>query len=129
MIFAEQGLKYSPRRIFVRVFIKEKVVELWAFSDQNKKFHRIRSYLIEELYLTAVEARTNGQKMIPVHIFPTQVDDKYMDKLRTDFRDQPKLISFWENLKEGYGYFEKNKTVPQIRVNSRGRYLFPAGRS
>ena len=80
--------------------------------------------LIKELYLVAVEARSNGQKKIPVHIFPTHLDKKHMGKLRKDFQDRPKLITFWENLKRGYDYFEENKKLPHVKVDKNGRYLF-----
>lgn len=81
---------------------------------------------IEELYLIVVEARDAGQETIPVHLFPTRLDDAGFDWLATtygtDFVDFP----FWQNLREGYLAFERTRVVPDIGYDS-ARYTFPIG--
>jgi len=59
---------------------------------------------IKELYLAAVEARSNGQRNIPVHIFPARLDDRGLERLQKIFSERADLLSFWENLKPGYDY-------------------------
>jgi len=75
---------------------------------------------IKEVYILAVEAKNNGQQNIPVHIFPTKMNDKgmlFLSELNTD------LLDFWKNLKLGYDYFENNKRVPKISTDKSGNYL------
>lgn len=70
---------------------------------------------IQELYLLAVEAHEVG-KSIPIHIFPTK---HFQDILIENTRH----FSFWENLKEGFEYFEKNKVLPKVEVSANGKYI------
>lgn len=74
---------------------------------------------IKEIYIMAVEARNNGQKKIPVFIFPCKMKDKKMEKLYDDY---PQHKAFWENLKPAYTYFENNKKVPSFAISSTGQY-------
>jgi murein L,D-transpeptidase YafK len=80
--------------------------------------------LIEELYLLCVEAKSNGQKTIPVHIFPSKLSSENMNKLKRDYASRPDLVRFWSNLKEGYDFFNQNEKLPKIRVDKNGRYIF-----
>jgi len=77
---------------------------------------------IREVYLIAVEARTAGQRRIPVHIFPTRLDDQGLQQLEKDFADQLSLLSFWRNLKHGFDYIEKHHKLPCISVQKDGTY-------
>lgn len=95
---------------------------------------------IKEIYILTVEAHNAGQTEIPVHIFPTKLTDSNMSMLQKwakspDFIsywktikngraiDSEKFVKFWQNLKEGYDYFETNRTLPKITVKSSGEYL------
>lgn len=84
---------------------------------------------IEELYLLAVEARDQGQKSIPIHIFPARLDKKGILWLSRQYKEQQGLLHFWGNLKEGYQYFEKNKTIFPLTVDAGGEYIItpPSG--
>ncbi len=77
---------------------------------------------IKEIYWIAVEARDNGQRRIPVHIFPTRLTDNNLAQLANVFESQPDMVSFWTNLKPGYDYFTKNKRLPEVIVADNGRY-------
>ncbi len=200
-LFADQGLKYPPDQIFIRIFKQENIVELWAFSKKDGQFHKVTSYpicrrsgrlgpkrrsgdfqvpegfyhvnrfnpasrfylslginypnasdrilgvqgslggdifihgdcvtigcipitddLIKELYLATVEAKSNGQRNIPVHIFPARLNDEGMKKLREIYSERPELILFWESLKPAYDFFENNRKIPGMRVNGKGGY-------
>lgn len=77
---------------------------------------------IKELYPIAVMARASGQKRIPVHIFPTKLDARGLAGLAKEYSDT--LIEFWQNLALGYEYFEKQRRLPLVTVDQRGRYQF-----
>ncbi len=79
---------------------------------------------IMELYVLCLEARSGGQKRIPVYIFPAKLDTKNFDILKRQFKEQQELIDFWTNIKEGYELFCKNKKKVNFSVNSKGKYIF-----
>jgi murein L,D-transpeptidase YafK len=66
---------------------------------------------IKEVYILAVEARNYGQANIPVYIFPFKMSAKNMAKYTSEY---PKQKIFWQNLQQGYAYFDKYKTLPTI---------------
>ncbi|OFY31456.1 MAG: hypothetical protein A2275_16425 [Bacteroidetes bacterium RIFOXYA12_FULL_35_11] len=77
---------------------------------------------IKELYILALEAKASGQKNIPVHFFPAKLNAENFNKLKTDFSDNKKFISFWENLLPVYEWFEKYKSIPVVTIDSKGAY-------
>lgn len=77
---------------------------------------------VEELYLIAMEAQDQGQRAIPIHIFPARLDKREMKRLQKQHRREKELIEFWESLQKGYQHFEKNKTLFKIFVNADGVY-------
>lgn len=79
---------------------------------------------MEELYIIAIEAKNKGQETIPVHIFPAVLDNEDFSKIVEDSINGIDHSEFWNNLKEGYDYFEKNKTLPEIKVSDTGKYIF-----
>jgi murein L,D-transpeptidase YafK len=81
---------------------------------------------MKELYIAVVEARAVGQALIPVHIFPTRMDDASVAQLHALFAKSPKLVSFWDNLKESYDFFEKSHEVPRVIVDPSGKYRIGA---
>jgi murein L,D-transpeptidase YafK len=66
---------------------------------------------IEEIYAIADAAFRNGQKFFRVHIFPFKMNEENLVKHK-----ESKWAKFWENLKEGYDSFEKNKIPPNVEV-------------
>jgi murein L,D-transpeptidase YafK len=82
---------------------------------------------IEEIYLMAVNARDAGQERIPVHLFPTHLDDIGMDWLRDTYGPDHANYAFWQSLRPGYEAFEETRVVPEV-VHQDGRYVFPVGR-
>ena len=71
---------------------------------------------IEEIYDLIKSALDNNQKYVQVHIFPFK-----MEKL-SNYKSN-KWYDFWQNLKEGYEIFEKNKIPPKVSVKNK-RYVF-----
>ena len=79
---------------------------------------------IEEIYTLCIEATANGQNNIQTHIFPSRLTQTNLNLLKKEFAENKVLINFWQNLKMGYDFFESNKTLPKISVNSQVNYLF-----
>lgn len=77
---------------------------------------------IKPLYVLAVEAKNNGQKTLPIHIFPTRMDDDNFILLKQHYGEIKDLTDFWSNLRPVYTYFEKNRTLPKIRITADGKY-------
>ena len=78
---------------------------------------------IEEIYLYAIKARSNGQMRIPVYIFPAEPGTDHYNQLK---KQQPKQRSFWENLEEGYHLYLNQRKPLEFTVSKEGRYQFPA---
>jgi murein L,D-transpeptidase YafK len=81
---------------------------------------------IKEIYWLSVLARNSGQTHIPIEIFPGRLTVGGLDQLASTHRNQPELVSFWINLKEGFDFFEKHHRPPVVRVDGGGRYAFSA---
>lgn len=81
---------------------------------------------IKEVYWLAAQAMDAGQQIIPIHIFPTRMDDQGMRWLESTFEPDPSLLEFWNNLAEGFDYFEATHSVPWITVAQDGRYTIPS---
>ena len=91
------------------IMIHGSVVSLGCFAMTNP--------LIEEIYILAESAFLNKQSKIAVHIFPFPLTPENMDGTTT----MP-WFSFWQNLQDGYHFFENYRTVPQIKVIN-GEYI------
>lgn len=81
---------------------------------------------IKEVYWLAVQAKSNGQAKIPVHVFPTKLDNDSIKHLKKSTSADETLIRFWENLQSGYQWFETHHNLPNISVNLDGTYRFSA---
>ena len=73
---------------------------------------------IEKIYALADAALRNGQNFFRVHIFPFKMTN---DNLET--YSHREWYPFWNNLKEGYDFFEDNRLPPNVVVIN-GRYAF-----
>lgn len=81
------------------------------------------NYYIEDIYICAVKAKTNGQQKIPVQIFPfkpTVINMEYYSRFR-EFAINSKL---WKNLQQGYQMFERTNRLPEVYVSANGYYQF-----
>lgn len=77
---------------------------------------------IKELYVVAVIARNNGQRDIPVHIFPTMLDASRLSGLREHAPFDTLTHLFWENLAPVYEQFEQSRSLKPVAIDGRGRY-------
>lgn len=78
--------------------------------------------LMKEIYILGIEARNNGQSKIPIHMFPFKMNEENFSKQKKICSLNHGLIKFWENIKPGYDYFEKNKTLPKVSIEQNGKY-------
>ncbi|MEZ5360650.1 MAG: L,D-transpeptidase family protein [Candidatus Zixiibacteriota bacterium] len=78
---------------------------------------------IKELYLIVVDAKSNGQKTIPVHMFPCRMTDSTKIDMMAGFsKDNVGLKSFWDELLPIYNHFETTHRLPDVRINADGSY-------
>lgn len=82
----------------------------------------ITDEMIKEVYVLFIEAKNSGQSKVPIHIFPCKMTEGNLNSLNKEFRDNNTLLRFWENIKPGYDYFEKNKVLPKVVVETNGKY-------
>lgn len=73
---------------------------------------------IEALYVVAVRARDNGQKQIPVHMFPCRFGTPSCRQATADA--DPALASFWGTLAAAYAEFESTHVPPRYVAKSSG---------
>ena len=66
---------------------------------------------IEDIYLMVEAALGNGQRAVPVHIFPFRMEDAMLD-----VHAGSPWADFWRNLKTGHDYFENHKVPPRVSV-------------
>jgi murein L,D-transpeptidase YafK len=73
---------------------------------------------IEEIYSLVDAALRNGQPFIQIHIFPF-----HMTSQNVSDHSRSEWAPFWNNLKEGFDYFELKHVPPDIGVKNQ-RYVF-----
>jgi murein L,D-transpeptidase YafK len=76
--------------------------------------------VVEEIYILAREAIAGGQESFQVQAYPFRMTPANMAKHKDD-----KWYGFWQNLKEGYDYFEITRQSPKVDVCEK-RYLINA---
>lgn len=79
---------------------------------------------IKELYWLTAETRAAGQRNIPVHIYPTRLDETGMAWLREAYAEDGELLRFWDNLRGGFEAFESSRQIPLVAVSAAGDYVF-----
>lgn len=78
----------------------------------------MNDFRIEEIYTIVDAAMSGGQEQFAVHIFPFRMT---WDKMAKN-ADSP-WIPFWENLKQGYDYFQGHRNPPMVTVEKQ-QYAF-----
>lgn len=107
-------IKAGNKRTGGLIFIHGDCVSIGCIPITNDK--------IKELYILAVEAYNNGQKNIPVHIFPTNLSDEKFEVLKKIYVNNTELIQFWNTLKPGFDYFENKHLLPLVKITKDGNY-------
>jgi murein L,D-transpeptidase YafK len=86
------------------------------------------NYYIEDIYMLAVKAHSNGQDKIPVQIFPFKMTNEniaYYEK----YTAYKQYAAFWANLQKGYQFFEKTNHLADVTVDEKGLYQFTDSRT
>jgi len=73
---------------------------------------------IEEIYTLARAANLNGQQVIRVHSFPFPMSSENLTAATSSPHHD-----FWQNLKQGWDWFEQNDAPPNVEVEG-GKYVF-----
>jgi murein L,D-transpeptidase YafK len=73
--------------------------------------------VIAEIYELTGAALRQGQKFVPVHVFPFRMTDENFAAYKTS-----PWLAFWQNMREGYDAFERMHRAPLISYCN-GRYL------
>lgn len=85
---------------------------------------------IDELYILAAHAKSEGQDYIPVHIFPIRFNVprslKYLNNLA---KDDANLLQFSKKMEDAFDYFEKFKQLPVVMTTDKGEYIVNAAAS
>ena len=76
--------------------------------------------VVEEIYILAREALAGGQESFQVQAYPFRMTTANLAKHKDD-----QWYGFWQNLKEGYDYFEITRPPPKVDVCDK-RYLINA---
>jgi murein L,D-transpeptidase YafK len=79
---------------------------------------------IKEVYILAEQARSGGQEVIPVHLFPSRMTATNMQALSAETQADKSILIFWKNLKTGYDFFEAGNILPDVSVAPDGSYRF-----
>lgn len=74
--------------------------------------------IIEEIYALVDAALRNGQPLVRVHVFPFRMTPHKMQQ-----HGNSRWLEFWQNLKEGYDFFERTGRPPNVLVRH-GKYVF-----
>lgn len=78
---------------------------------------------IEELYILATHARSQGQDFIPVHIFPIDFNSaKSTDYLARYLKDFPEYRAMADKLKQAFLYFDRTQQIPVVMTTRKGSY-------
>ncbi|MBC7553335.1 MAG: L,D-transpeptidase family protein [Taibaiella sp.] len=77
---------------------------------------------IQEIYTLCLNAKVNGEENIPVHIYPTRLNEKGWSYLAREYAAYPEKQVFWATLRAGYDYFEKHHKILPVMYTPDGRY-------
>ena len=78
---------------------------------------------IEEIYTLVEAALKGGQGFVRVHAFPFPMTDENMQAY-----ENHKDVVFWQNLKQGWDWFERHKRPPNVEVRDKAYVFELAGR-
>lgn len=83
----------------------------------------IKDIPMEELYVLAAYAQSQGQDFIPVHIFPINYNQENSKKfLKRSSRDDPEYRVFTERMRDVFNHFQTYHQLPIVGINQKGEY-------
>lgn len=107
-------IKSNATKLGGDIFIHGECVTIGCLPMTNDK--------IKEIYLYAIYAKNNGQKQIPVYIFPFRLTENNNKNFLKRYNNNTKLRELWTNLKEGFEIFQKNKKALSYTIDKNGNY-------
>jgi murein L,D-transpeptidase YafK len=66
---------------------------------------------IDDIYRVVEAVLRNGQREVPVHVFPFRMSDENLARFASS-----RWASFWLNLKQGYDIFETTRRPPTVHA-------------
>ena len=109
-------IKSSARYLGGDIFIHGDCVTIGCLPMTDDK--------IKEIYLYAINAKNNGQKKIPVYIFPFKITDQNLAEFHKAHGNNQDLNDFWSNIKLGYDKFHKDMKELNFSIGNAGDYVF-----
>ncbi len=82
----------------------------------------MRDFRIEEIYLMAVHAKSNGQQVIPVYLFPFQMNRENMEEQLANLPETDSRKSFWKQLEPAWKYWQRERKTIPYSIDSKGKY-------
>ena len=78
--------------------------------------------VIEDIWTLMQAAFREGEKRVPVHIFPFPMSDENLERW---MKEHPgwRWAGFWRELQEGWRMFEQTRTPPAVSTRA-GHYVF-----
>lgn len=77
---------------------------------------------IKELYVLCVEAKNNGQKTIPITMFPAKLSSENFARISEKHKNDADKIGLWTDLKKGYDFFNEKHLLPSVSFLDNGRH-------
>jgi hypothetical protein len=74
---------------------------------------------IERVFLASLAAHKAGRRQVPVHIFPTHLDDEGRAMLRPLAATDLDRARLWSELTPIYTAFEETLRVPAVEIDRR----------
>jgi len=80
---------------------------------------------IKEMFWLSVQCQEviGDSTFVPIDIFPLRMEESFL-VLKQEFGYNKTKMKFWNNILEGYTYFEIHKVRPEFRINKEGKYVF-----
>jgi murein L,D-transpeptidase YafK len=76
----------------------------------------IQNRPIERVFLSVLAARRAGGRRVPIHIFPTRMDDDGQERL-TEITAGPDRARLWDELTPIYAAFDDARRVPEVTID------------
>ncbi len=74
--------------------------------------------VIEEIYLIVEAALKNGQREVPIHVFPFRFTDERLTRAAPK-PDEAPWLDFWNDLRPIHDAFENAHQVPQVQIEGK----------
>ncbi|MFT5467437.1 MAG: murein L,D-transpeptidase YafK [Verrucomicrobiales bacterium] len=104
---------------FDRALGREGIATIHGGCEASSGF-AMTDKVIEDLFTLAAVSLESPPNFFHVHCFPFRMTDARMDQA---VQENPSLINFWANLKEGFDYFEIVRRPPNTTLLD-GVYVF-----